>query len=93
MSSLASVPICSNPHAPRPRIKHEPKIHYRPFKFSDQDLLNIDTIQRLTIRARGNPRQAFSMAAAVRAAIADYSMKLRRNESAAHRATNPLFIK
>lgn len=93
MSALVSIPICSDPHAPRPRIKHQPKVHYRPFKFSDQDLLNIDAIQRLTIRAQSTPRQAFSMAAAVRAAIADYAAKLRRNEGTTKRSTSPLSVK
>lgn len=77
MSALAPIPICSDPHAPRPRIKHEPRPHYRPFKFSDQDLLNIDTIQRLTIRAQGKPKQAVSMAAAVRAAITAHALQLK----------------
>lgn len=91
MSSLASIPICSDQHAPRPRDKREPKTHYRPFMFSDRDLLNIDTIQRLTIRAQtGKPKAAVSMAAAVRCAIADYAAKLKRNEGSAKRSTTPL---
>ncbi|MBS0173255.1 MAG: hypothetical protein JSR64_04380 [Nitrospira sp.] len=93
MSALASIPICSDPHAPRPRLKHEPRLHYRPFKFSNQDLLNIDTIQRLTIRAQGKPKQAVSMAAAVRTAITEYAAKLRRNEGAAKRSASPLSAK
>mgnify|MGYP000137257881 FL=1 len=90
MSALVSVPMCSDPHAPRPRLKHEPRLHYRPFKFSDQDLLNIDTIQRLTIRAQGKPKQAISMAAAVRTAITNYAAQLRAK---APRHSSPLASK
>ena len=44
--------------------------------------MNINTIQRLTIRAQGKPKQAVSMAAAVRLAISLHAAKLRRDEGA-----------
>jgi hypothetical protein len=81
MSTITPIPHCSDPCAARPRIKNEPKAHYRSFVFSDKDLLSIDTIQRLTIRAQGKPKQAVSMAAAVRLAVHTYAAKLEREAS------------
>lgn len=79
MSTLMpSVPVCSNPHAPRPHNKQEPKIHYRPFLFSDKDLLAIDTIQRtLLSQQKGKTKAAVSMAHAVRSAIHSYAAQLQ----------------
>lgn len=90
MSSLASVPVCSDPRAPRPRIKHEPRPHYRPFMFSDKDLLAVDTIQRCLLRQQGKPKAAISMAQAVRSAIHSYATQLRAK---AHRHSTPLASK
>jgi hypothetical protein len=78
MSTITRVPHCSDPCAARPRIKGDPKCNYRSFVFSDKDLLSIDTIQRLSIRAQGKPKQAVSMAAAVRLAIHAHAAKLER---------------
>ena len=93
MSTFTPIPHCADQYAPRPRIKNDPKQHYRSFVFSDKDLLSIDTIQRLTIRAQGKPKQAVSMAAAVRLAVHAHAAKLTREEAKARRLLSPLASK
>jgi hypothetical protein len=62
--------------------------------FSDKDLVNIDIIQRLSIRAQPDkPKQAVSMAAAVRLAIGAHAAQLKREEAEVHRSVSPLSIK
>lgn len=90
MSTVGRVPHCSDPCAARPRIKGEPKCNYRSFVFSDKDLLSIDTIQRLSIKAQSKPKSAVSMAAAVRLAIHAHAAQLKREEAKAQRLSGSL---
>jgi hypothetical protein len=66
---LDTLPATASPHAPRPRDKREPRVCYRHFRFSEEDLLRIDRIQRGMIRAQRKPKHAITQAMAVRAAV------------------------
>lgn len=83
--SLAVPDMCS----PRPREKGLAKSTHFGIRLSDRDLIAIDEIQRLMLRAQSKPKpkHAVSIPLAIRTAVSTYAAQLRREEVKAMRLT------
>jgi hypothetical protein len=80
MSSLC-VPEVNNVHAARPQPKKKSddlrRIHYRPIRLTDADLINVGAIQRAMLKAQSKPKSGVNFAQAVRTAVEFYAAHLK----------------
>jgi hypothetical protein len=70
----------TNPNAPRAKRGTINCEKPYPIRFAESSLIQIDQIQRHMMRHQEKPRQAVSLAQAVRLAIAHYALFLERSK-------------